>query len=217
MVLRRPSSWIAWGLVMAGVAFASSGVQAHPTTGAAGPRAVAGGVLTPNFAAIERQNARLFAVRRATRKVAGSEQPLRIRIPTIGVDSPIINTAYTGVTWQTADWAVGYMVGSAQPGRCTTWVQIYDCVTALAAHNDIKGEIFKRTKNLKNGDKVYVYTRHRVITYTVSARYTVSPTNSNVLFSSRKSVALVTCTPYWIDTSRLVVMANLTHTQRLHR
>lgn len=158
----------------------------------------------------QKADAKFFVVPKQGHHTVVGETPVRLRIPAIGVDSPIIRTTLVGgSTWQVGDWAVGFMVGSANPGTCTTWAGVHDCTTALSAHDDIKGELFRRTIDLKTGNLIFVYTKKTMFTYRVNGQFVVSPENSSNLFSTTRSVALVTCTPYWVDTSRLVTTAIL--------
>jgi len=144
-------------------------------------------------------------------RVRLGEAPSRIKIPALGINSPVIPTGIIDGVWQTADWAVGYMDGSAEPGRCTVFHGQQTCGTDLAAHDDIKGEIFKRLGDLHNGAKVFLYTKHTVLTYVVGGQQTVDNTDSGVLFSPVKALIMVTCAPYWQDYDRLVVTAVLIH------
>ncbi len=130
------------------------------------------------------------------------EAPLRMRIPKIGLDSPVVGTTVVNGVWQVADWAVGWLEGTATPGQVGNM--------ALAAHDDIKGEIFKRINELSPGDKIYVSTQKMVFTYVVDGQQTVSPTDNSVLQpTTSKELTMITCTPYWVDSSRLVVTAKL--------
>ncbi len=134
---------------------------------------------------------------------AGSESALRIIIPKISVDSPVVETAPVNNEWQVADWAVGHLVGSPEPGAAGNM--------ALSAHDDIKGEIFKRVGELTPGDSIEVYTRHALYTYTVVNQLTVDPSDVSVLnpWTKAPALTLISCSPYWVDTQRLVVQAVL--------
>jgi len=187
-----------------GVGYASSG--ARP------PADLAVRQFTPNFSSINKENSHFLNVPRAGHHVVVGEAPRRIHIPAINLNAPIIQTQLVdGTTWQVADWAVGDMVGSPNPGTCTVWAGFHDCTTALSGHDDIKGELFRRNIDLQVGDKVYITTKNTVFTYTVNGKYVVAPYDSSNLFSGTKSIALVSCTPYWVDTSRLIVTARLTY------
>lgn len=155
------------------------------------------------------QNKNFFRVRRGHHGSILGEPAIRIRIPAIGVDSPIIETGVVGGVWQVADWSVGYLQGSPYPGACVQVAGQQNCSTDVAAHDDIKGEIFKRLGDLKPGNKVYVYTPRAVFTYVVNGQQAVSPTDGTVLSSPSREITMITCIPYWVDSERLVVTALL--------
>lgn len=126
----------------------------------------------------------------------------RMVIPRIQVDSPIVQTAPSGGVWQVADWAVGHLTTTPQPGMAGNG--------AYAAHDDIKGELFKRLGELGPGDAVLIYTKQAVYRYVVVNQQTVDPSNVSVLNSTAQpTVTLISCAPYWVDTQRLVVQAVL--------
>src|SRR5919199_2117814 len=133
---------------------------------------------------------------------AGSEPALRIVIPKIAVDAPVVQTQPRNGIWDVADWAVGHLVTTPNPGAPGN--------NAMSAHDDIKGEVFKRLGELAPGNKIMLYTRHAVYTYVVTNQLTVDPSNVSVLAPTRAStVTLITCVPYWVDTERLVVQGVL--------
>lgn len=61
----------------------------------------------------------------------GPQQAIRIQIPALGVDAPIVQ----GDGWEQLKKGVGQHVGTANPGENGNVV--------LSAHNDIFGEIFR--------------------------------------------------------------------------
>jgi LPXTG-site transpeptidase (sortase) family protein len=139
--------------------------------------------------------------RRATIQ-PGSEPAIRIAIPKIAVDAPVIETRPVNGEWQVADWAIGHLQGTANPGENGNM--------AVAAHDDIKGEIFKQLGKLSPGDKVFVYTRHAIYTYVVVGQQVVDPSDSAVLDpTTTPTLTMITCTPYWVDSQRLIVTAVL--------
>ena len=62
---------------------------------------------------------------------AGPEQAVRIQIPAIGVDAPIVQ----GDGWEQLKKGVGQHIGTANPGE--------EGNVVLSAHNDVFGEIFR--------------------------------------------------------------------------
>jgi len=61
----------------------------------------------------------------------GPEQAIRIQIPALGVDAPVVQ----GDGWEQLKKGVGQHVGTSNPGQVGNVV--------LSAHNDIFGEIFR--------------------------------------------------------------------------
>lgn len=219
MTSRRIASWLGLGMLVAGIAIiATVGViysrstKHQATVSKWSPsqqqRAV---VLTKKLNTRHQHSASRVAYH--TRQPSLGQPAIRIRIPAIAVDSPVISTSVVGGVWQVADWAVGYLQGSAAPGTCGSLFGRRNCSTDLAAHDDIKGEIFKRLGELKPGDKVYLYTSRSVFTYVVSGQKVVNPKDGSVLLSPKRQIAMITCTPYWVDSDRIVVTA----TQKGHR
>ncbi len=81
----------------------------------------------------------------------GPEQAVRIQIPAIRVDAPIVQ----GDGWEQLKKGVGQHIGSANPGEASNVV--------LSAHNDVFGEIFKDLEKLQPGDVITIYTASRHI------------------------------------------------------
>ncbi|MBV9279093.1 MAG: class D sortase, partial [Chloroflexi bacterium] len=134
--------------------------------------------------------------------LVGREPATRIVIPKIAVDAPVVETPPADGVWEVADWAVGHLTTTPQPGSPGNM--------ALSAHDDIKGEIFKRLDELRPGDEIRLYTRHEVYSYIVTNQQVVDPSDIAVLApTAAPTVTLISCTPYWVDTQRLVVQATL--------
>ena len=128
----------------------------------------------------------------------GPEQAIRIQIPAINVDAPVVQ----GVGWEQLKKGVGQVIGTANPGENGNMV--------LSAHNDIFGEIFRYLDQLKPGDEVIVYTNQRSYTYIVTGWKIVEPTQVEVMEPTPNATAtLISCYPYRVDTKRIVVSAVL--------
>ena len=128
----------------------------------------------------------------------GPEQAVRIQIPGIEIDAPIVQ----GDGWEQLKKGVGQNVGSANPGDSDNVV--------LSAHNDIFGEIFRDLDRLKPGDEIILYTNQRSYTYVVTETQVVEPTAVEVMAStSRPVVTLISCYPYLVDDQRIVVTGRL--------
>ena len=131
----------------------------------------------------------------------GPEQAIRIQVPAIGVDAPIVQ----GDGWEQLKKGVGQQIGSALPGQ--------DGNVVLSAHNDIFGEIFRNLDGLQPGDIFIIYTNQRSYTYVISGWIVVEPTQVEVMAQTNHPTAtLISCYPYRVDTKRIVVQATLQDT-----
>lgn len=132
----------------------------------------------------------------------GREAATRMVIPAIGLRAPVIQTPPQNGVWPVPDWAVGHLTSTPNPGAPGN--------AAYSAHDDIKGELFKRLGELKPGDLISLYTQHAQYTYAVTTQQVVDPSDISVLDPTRNStLTLISCTPYWVDTQRLIVHAAL--------
>lgn len=128
----------------------------------------------------------------------GPQQAVRIQIPALGIDAPIVQ----GDGWEQLKKGVAQHIGSANPGDSSNIV--------LTAHNDVFGEIFRDLDKLKAGDQVIIYTSQRSYTYIITGSEIVEPTQVEVLKPTTQPVAtLISCYPYLVDNKRIVVNAAL--------
>lgn len=128
----------------------------------------------------------------------GPEQAIRLQVPAINVDAPIVQ----GDGWEQLKKGVGQHIGSANPGERGNLV--------LSAHNDIFGEIFRDLDRLRPGDLVIVHTNQRAYTYIVVDTKIVLPTAVEVMAPTTQATAtLISCYPYLKDDKRIVVIARL--------
>ncbi len=126
------------------------------------------------------------------------DQAVRIQIPSINIDAPIVQ----GDGWEQLKKGVGQYVGSPDPGQ--------DGNVVLSAHNDVYGEIFRYLDRLAPGDQVIIYTQQRQYTYIVDRTVLVEPTAVEVMASTGSpTVTLISCYPYLVDKQRIVVFARL--------
>lgn len=122
----------------------------------------------------------------------------QIIIPAIKVDLPI----YHGTSDKTLDMGVGHLFGSSLPvgGPGTHAV-----LTAHTGFND--QTLFDNLDKLKKGDAFFVKTVAGPMKYVVDQIHVVLPENTGDLkvFPGKDYVTLVTCTPYGINSHRLLV------------
>jgi len=126
------------------------------------------------------------------------EQAIRIQIPAISVDAPIV----MGDGEEQLKKGVGQHIGTPNPGQTGNMV--------LSAHNDVFGEIFRNLDQLKTGDEIIVYTQVRSYTYVVQQQQVVEPTQVEVMSPTTDPVVtLISCYPYLVDNKRIVISAAL--------
>ena len=129
---------------------------------------------------------------------AAPDQAVRIQIPSINVDAPVVQ----GDGWEQLKKGVGQYIGSAAPGR--------DGNVVLSAHNDVYGEIFRYLDRLVPGDQIIVYTQQRQFVYVVDRTVLVEPTAVEVMASTGSpTITLISCYPYLVNDQRIVVFARL--------
>ena len=127
-----------------------------------------------------------------------SQQAIRIQIPAIGVDAPIV----IGDSWDQLKKGVAMNVLSPDAGQTGNLI--------LSAHNDVYGEIFRDLDKLKDGDTIVIYSSQHTYTYVFRDSKVVEPSAVEVMAQSQeKLVTLISCYPYMVDKKRIVVTAVL--------
>ena len=121
-----------------------------------------------------------------------------IEIPKIDVDLPI----YHGTEDDVLSVGVGHIQGTSLPvgGENT------HCV--LSGHRGLPGSsLFTRLDEMKEGDLFFLSVMGETLAYKVYDIQVVDPDNTEVLeiTAGKDDVSLVTCTPYGLNTHRLVV------------
>ena len=121
-----------------------------------------------------------------------------VDIPKINVYLPVQH----GTGAETLEKAVGHVVGTSLPvgGNSTHAV--------LSAHSGMaSSKLFSDIDQLEKGDKFYIHVLGEVLAYEVDAINTVLPTDTSLLQIEKGEdlVTLVTCTPFAINTHRLLV------------
>ena len=121
-----------------------------------------------------------------------------IDIPKINVYLPVQH----GTDADTLEKSVGHVVGTSLPvgGESTHAV--------LSAHSGMaSSKLFSDIDQLTAGDTFYIHVLGEVLAYKVDAINTVLPTDTSLLQieNGKDYVTLVTCTPFGINTHRLLV------------
>ena len=121
-----------------------------------------------------------------------------VEIPKLGIHLPIRH----GTDAQTLESGVGHVIGSSLPvgGENTHAV--------LSAHSGMAREkMFSDLDQLSTGDIFFLHVLGETLAYEVDAINTVLPTDTSLLGieSERDLATLVTCTPFGVNTHRLLV------------
>lgn len=121
-----------------------------------------------------------------------------VDISQIGVYLPVQH----GTNAETLEKSVGHVVGTSLPvGGSSTHA-------VLSAHSGMaSAKLFSDIDQLELGDNFYVHVLGEVRAYEVDAINTVLPTDTSLLQieEGKDYVTLVTCTPFGINTHRLLV------------
>ena len=121
-----------------------------------------------------------------------------IDIPKIGVYLPVQH----GTGAETLERAVGHVVGTSLPvGGSSTHA-------VLSAHSGMaSSKLFSDIDQLEKGDIFYIHVLGDTLAYEVDSINTVLPTDTSLLQieDGKDYVTLVTCTPFGINTHRLLV------------
>lgn len=147
-------------------------------------------------------------------------RPVRLVIPAIGLDAPVVGSALLPVEdqaanlyqWRAPDaFAVGWHYSSAQLGERGN--------TVLNGHHNAFGEVFRDLEELKKGDRIFAFTNEGAASF----RYEVTDIlileersqpietrlrNARLIReTSDERLTLITCWPYVSNTHRLIIIA----------
>ena len=121
-----------------------------------------------------------------------------VDIPKIGAYLPVQH----GTEADTLEKSVGHVVGTSLPvGGSSTHA-------VLSAHSGMaSSKLFSDIDQLAEGDMFYIHVLGEVLAYEVDAINTVLPTDTRLLQieEGKDYVTLVTCTPFGVNTHRLLV------------
>ena len=166
--------------------------------------------LTAQREAAEQYNAMLSGAATITEGGASAPPLAYAQQLTVGgvmayVDIPKINVylpVQHGTDADTLERAVGHVVGTSLPvGGSSTHA-------VLSAHSGMaSSKLFSDIDQLAEGDTLYIHVLGEVLAYKVDAIHTVLPTDTSPLQieDNKDLVTLVTCTPFGVNTHRLLV------------
>lgn len=124
-----------------------------------------------------------------------------IDIPKINVYLPVQH----GTDADTLERAVGHVVGTSLPvGGSNTHA-------VLSAHSGMaSSKLFSDIDQLAEGDMFYIHVLGDTLAYKVDSIHTVLPTDTSLLqiADGKDLVTLVTCTPFGVNTHRLLVQGH---------
>lgn len=131
-------------------------------------------------------------------KVEGTDMIARVRIPCINVDLPVYHTDDASVL----DYGAGHLEQTSLPvGGPNTHAFI-------SAHSGMaSAEMFSNLERMKIGDIFFIDVLGETLTYEVRSIDVVLPTDisSITIEKDMDLVTLLTCTPYGVNTHRLLV------------
>lgn len=127
-----------------------------------------------------------------------AEAMVRLRIPDIGVDLPVMH----GTAPHTLEHGVGHLFGSALPVGGEGMHSVLTGHTGLA-----NATLFDNVSKLAVGEAFYIQVMGETLKYEIEEVKVVRPDETDDLrpVAGRDLVTLVTCTPYGINTHRLLV------------
>jgi sortase A len=127
-------------------------------------------------------------------------QPNHLLIPSIKVDTSVIEVFFVDSAWQVAQYAAGYLHATGLPGDPGNVV--------LAGHAGFFGGVFANLGALEAGDDIYIDAAGWRYQYRVRKSLVVWPTQSEFMRPTDiPTMTLITCTNW--DLQRLVVIADL--------
>lgn len=120
-----------------------------------------------------------------------------LKIPSINSEEPVVN----GTSGSNLRAALGHEPGTAMPGEAG------NCV--IAGHRNYTfGKYFNRLNEVQVGDSIEITTVNDTYQYEVTEIKVVEPDDVEILDATEEEqLTLYTCTPIYIATHRLVVIA----------
>jgi len=137
------------------------------------------------------------------RQLQGKEILGLLWIPKVKCQLPI----FRGTAETVLEEGAGLLEGSSEIGKET------GVHTVLCAHSGLpRMYAFDQIDALEKGDFIYIVSHQYVLVYTVTKQSTVLPEEVHLLLQPSQfanEITLLTCTPYGINTHRLLVQAKL--------
>lgn len=131
-------------------------------------------------------------------RLPGSDVMAYVEIPVIRVYLPV----YHGTSGEVLEKGIGHLGASSVPvgGKETHAV--------LTGHTGLnKAKLFTDLEKVKKKDQFYIHVAGKIIAYEVDGIFVVKPEDTSLLRIEKKKdlVTLLTCTPYGVNSHRLLV------------
>ncbi len=125
-----------------------------------------------------------------------------IRIPVIGINQVVVE----GINTPDLRKGPGHYIGTPLPGQSGN--------AAIAGHRTTYGHPFYNLDSVKVGDPIVLTTLQGIFVYDATKSFVVSPSNTDVIKNVfADMLTLTTCNPRFSASTRLVVQAELAHSQ----
>lgn len=127
-------------------------------------------------------------------------RPVRILLPSIDIDVPIVKGVYSGkqTVWTVASKTANYAENTVLPNNKRDKTLVYGHWTK---------SIFGKTKNLEVGDIAYVYTSNdHIFKYVYKSKVVVKPSDVEIFekFKGKPGLVLMTCQGLWAEERRIM-------------
>jgi sortase A len=138
----------------------------------------------------------------STAAPAEGEPVGNIRIPVIGINQVVIE----GTNTPDLRKGPGHYIGTPLPGQAGN--------AGIAGHRTTYGHPFYNLDGVKVGDPIVVTTLQGIFVYDATKSFVVSPSDTTVIKNAPANLlTLTTCNPRFSASTRLVVVAELAHSQ----
>lgn len=132
-----------------------------------------------------------------TRGTIAVQSPVRIIIPSVAIDLPVIESKLVNGYWEVSETTASHGMGSSLPGQNGN--------TVIFAH--ARKGLFLPLRDIAANNRVYVLTNDRWHRYRVVQTTEVAPNNIQTIRpTDDETLTLFTCSGF-LDSKRLVVVA----------
>ena len=146
------------------------------------------------------ENARYQGYKKQLLTSEHSSTMARIQIPDVGIDLPVYHGTSDDVLYRGA----GHMYNSDLPIGGTSHTSVITAHTGM-----VNASMFDNLSELKEGEAVYITVLGETLRYRMTGSEVVEPTDYEAVTyeDGVDKIILITCTPYGINSDRLLVTA----------